>query len=171
MIDVLAASGPFPEYAQKLMLFGRLVGSWDVVDTFYNRDGTVRVVRHGEWHFGWVLEGRAIQDVILAPPLAERAETGAPAHEYGTTVRAYDAKLDAWRVTYVAPVYGATVNLLARPVGDEIWLEGSSPEDKPIRWVFSEITDESFRWRGHESSDEAGTWFMEEEIVARRRGS
>lgn len=171
MIDVLAASGPFPEYAEKLMLFGRLVGSWDVVDTFFNRDGTVRVQRHGEWHFGWVLEGRAIQDVILAPPLAERAETGAAAHEYGTTVRAYDPKLDAWRVTYVAPVYGATVNLLARPVDDEIWLEGRSPDDKRIRWVFCKITDESFRWRGHESSDDGRTWFIEEEIVARRRGS
>ncbi len=168
MIDVLAAPGPFPDYEGKLMLFGRLVGSWDVVDTFYNRDGTVRVQRRGEWHFGWVLEGRAIQDVILAPPLAERAETGAPAHEYGTTVRAYDPKVDAWRVTFVAPVSGATVNLLARAVGDEIWLEGRSPADKPIRWVFSEITDESFRWRGHESSDD-GTWFMEEEIVGRRR--
>jgi len=32
--------------------------------------------QRGEWHFGWVLEGRAIQDVILAPPREERHRTG-----------------------------------------------------------------------------------------------
>jgi hypothetical protein len=30
MIELLRADGPSPEYADKLMLFGRLVGSWDI---------------------------------------------------------------------------------------------------------------------------------------------
>ena len=171
MVDVLAAPGPFPEHAAKLELFGRLVGSWDILGRFFNPDGTVRVERHGEWHFDWVLEGRVIQDVILTPSLAERAETGSPAHEYGTTIRAYDPKEDHWRVTFVAPVYGATVNLIARPVGDQIWLEGTSSAGKPIRWVFSEITEQSFQWNGYESSDEGHTWLREEEIIGRRRGT
>ena len=168
MIDVLAAPGPLPEHADKLMLFGQFVGSWAIEGTFLNPDGTIRSQRQGEWHFGWVLEGRAIQDVICSPPLEERAKTGAPPYEYGTTVRAYDPKLDTWRVTYVAPVNGATITLIARAVGDEIWLEGMSPDGKPIRWVFSDITDDSFRWRGHESSDQGQTWVFEEEIVGRR---
>ncbi len=169
MLAVLAAPGPFPDYADKLMLFGRLVGSWDIEDTHFNPDGTVRAERRGEWHFGWVLEGRAIQDVLISPPLAERQRTGASSHEYGTTVRAYDPTIDAWRITYVAPVFGATVNLLARERGDEIVLEGRAPDGKLNRWVFSEISEEYFRWRGYESSDEGLTWFMDEEMHARRR--
>lgn len=169
MIDVLRADGPYPDYADSLMLFGRLVGSWDIQGTFFNADGTIRVRRRGEWHFGWVLEGRAIQDVIVTPPLAERAKTGEPAREYGTTVRAYDPRTDTWRITFEAPVFGATVNLIARAVGDEIWLEGRSPDGKPIRWVFSEITDESFTWNGYVASDDDETWFRDEEILGRRR--
>src|SRR5947207_1392358 len=107
MLRVLAASGPFPDHTDQLMLFGRLVGSWDIEATYFEADGEVRARRPGEWHFDWVLEGRVIQDVILTPPLADRAETGEPAREYGTTIRAYDPKLDRWRVTFVAPVLGA----------------------------------------------------------------
>jgi hypothetical protein len=169
MIAVLAASGPFPDYADKLMLFGQLVGSWDISDTHFNPDGTVRARRRGEWHFGWVLEGRVIQDVLISPPRDERAKTGASAHEYGTTVRAYDPVIDGWRITYVAPVFGATVNLIARQHDDEIVLEGRGPDGKRNRWVFSDITDEFFRWRGYESSDEGLTWFMDEEMHAHRR--
>ena len=169
MLDVLAASGPFAEHADKLMLFGQLVGSWSVEGTHFNRDGTIKVERRGEWHFGWVLEGRAIQDVIISPPRAERAETGAESVEYGTTLRTYDPKLDAWRVTFVAPVYGATVNLIARQQGDEIVLEGAGPNGTPYRWVFSEITRQRFRWRGYESFDEGASWFLAEQILGRRR--
>jgi hypothetical protein len=169
MLAVLAAPGPFPAYADELVVFGRLVGSWDIDDTHFNADGSIRVVRRGEWHFGWVLEGRVIQDVLISPPLEERAGTGAATHEYGTTVRAYDPRIGGWRVTYIAPVFGATVNLIARERDDEIVLEGRGPDGKLNRWVFSEITDEYFRWRGYESSDEGLTWFMDEEMHARRR--
>jgi hypothetical protein len=34
MIEALKADGPLPEHAQKLMLFGRLVGSWDIEGRF-----------------------------------------------------------------------------------------------------------------------------------------
>ena len=68
MIEALAAQGPFTEYADKLMLFGRLVGGWDIEGKYFNAEGQVTQERQGEWHFGWVLEGRAIQDVILTPP-------------------------------------------------------------------------------------------------------
>jgi hypothetical protein len=116
-----------------------------------------------------VLEGRAIQDVILTPPLAERRKIGAPAGDYGTAIRFYDPRIDAWRVTAITPVFGVIVNLIARPVGDEIVLEGRAPDSKLYRWIFSEITEHTFRWNGYLSADEGRTWFMEEEIRGRRR--
>lgn len=169
MIETLTAAGPFPEYADKLMLFGRLVGGWDIEGRHFSAEGQVTKEQRGEWHFDWVLEGRAIQDVILTPPREERRKNGTPAQEYGTTVRFYDSRIDAWRVTFVAPVFGGVVNLIARPVGDEIVVEGRAPDNKLYRWIFSDITDQTFRWSGYESADEGRTWFMEEEIWARRR--
>ena len=169
LIEVLVASGPLPEHADKLMLFGQFVGSWDIDATYFDPDGTPREKRRGEWHFGWVLEGRAIQDVIISPPREERRRTGAPTHEYGTTLRFYDPRIDAWQVTFVAPVFGGIIELVAREVGDEIVLEGRGSDGKLERWSFSQITGVSFRWRGHVSADEGETWLLGEEMQVRRR--
>src|SRR5919202_1411929 len=62
----LAADGPSEDRADKLMLFGQFVGDWDVDFTVYGADGT-RQTEKAEWHFGWVLEGRAVQDVWIVP--------------------------------------------------------------------------------------------------------
>ena len=113
MIETLRAEGPHPQYADKLMLFGRLVGNWDIEGRAFDESGNVIREVTGEWHFGWVLEGRVIQDVLIAPPRQGR-EPGEQSKSYDTAIRAYDPKIDAWRVTVVAPVYGATVNLIAR---------------------------------------------------------
>jgi hypothetical protein len=168
MIDALTADGPYLESADKLMLFGRLVGSWDIVGRFFDEDGNVKREQAGEWHFGWVLEGRVIQDVIITPPRNGR-EPGEQSKAYDTAIRAYDPKIDAWRVTVVAPIYGAIVNLIAREHGDEIWLEGRAPDNSLIRWTFSEFTDERVLWQGFASGDEGRTWVREEEIILRRR--
>jgi len=170
MIEALAAAGPFPDYADKLMLFGRLVGGWDIEGRHFGTEGQITKEQRGEWHFDWVLEGRAIQDVILTPPREERRKSGAPAEEYGTTVRFYDPRIDAWHVTFIAPVFGGVVNLIARSGDDEIVLEGRAPDNKLYRWVFSDITDQTFCWRGYLSGDEGRTWLMEEEIRGYRRG-
>ena len=169
MIEALHAEGPSPEYAEKMMLFGRLVGSWDIEGRFFDEDGNVIRESTGEWHFGWVLEGRVIQDVLIAPP-REGRDQGQESMAYDTAIRAYDPKIDAWRVTAVFPVYGATVNLIAREHGDEIWLEGRSPpDDNLIRWTFSEFSDERVRWQGYVSKDEGVTWIRDEEIILLRR--
>src|SRR3989442_4408633 len=168
MIEALEADGPFPEHAERLMLFGRLVGSWDIEGRYFDEDGQIIRENTGEWHFGWILEGRVIQDVIISPSRDGR-EPGEPSKAYDTAIRAYDPGTDFWRVTVIAPIYGATVNLIAREHGDEIWLEGPGPDGRSVRWIFSEFTDERVRWQGFVSKDEGRTWVRDEEIVLHRR--
>jgi hypothetical protein len=168
MIEALQADGPYPEYGDKLMLFGRLVGSWDIEGRFFDQDGNIIRETTGEWHFGWVLEGRVIQDVLISPP-REGREPGKQSKAYDTAIRTYDPKIDGWRVTAVFPVYGASVDLIARQHGDEIWLEGRSPENNLLRWTFSDFSDERVRWQGYVSKDEGMTWVRDEEIILHRR--
>jgi hypothetical protein len=168
MIDALAADGPHTAYTERLMLFGRLVGSWDIVGRFLDERGSVIEESTGEWHFGWVLEGRVIQDVLISPS-REAREQGQESKAYDTAIRVYDPKIDGWHVTAVFPVYGATINLTAHEHGDEIWLEGRSPEDNLLRWTFSEFSDERVRWQGYVSKDEGQTWVRDEEIILTRR--
>ncbi|MGD0273331.1 MAG: hypothetical protein ABSB96_06360 [Gaiellaceae bacterium] len=160
-VSLLAADGPAEGLADKLMLFGRFVGAWDVESTSFQPDGTRRE-RIGEWRFAWVLGGRAIQDVLF--------EKGASPDRYGTTIRAYDERADTWHVSWMAPAWHEYVHLVARAVGDRIVLEGAGSDPaRRERWSFNEITDDSFVWRGEASFDEGETWILEQEIRARRR--
>jgi hypothetical protein len=167
-LDALAAVGPISEHRAKMGLFGRLVGSWEIDGRFFEPDGRIKDPHQAEWHFGWVLEGRAIQDVLIRPPRADRRD-GQIWGEYGTTVRTYDRRIDGWRVIWMASVSGRVVNLIAREHGDEIWIEGNGPEGHPYRWTFSEVTDDFFRWQGYVSEDAGVTWFKGQEMIARRR--
>jgi hypothetical protein len=168
MIEALEADGPYPEYADKLMLFGRLVGSWSIEGRFLDEHGNVIRSGTGEWHFGWVLEGRAVQDVLIAPPREGRAP-GEASRSYDTAIRIYDPKIEAWRVTATFPVYGgASIELIAREHDDEIWLEGRNPDGESIRWTFSQFTPDRVRWQGFVSKDDGRTWVRDEEIILTR---
>ena len=70
-LDALGADGPAADRAGRMDLYGRFVGSWDLDVRHFFEDGTERR-RAGEWHFGWALEGRAIQDVWIVPPRGEQ---------------------------------------------------------------------------------------------------
>jgi hypothetical protein len=169
MIQLLDADGPDDVRADGLMLFGRFVGSWDVEATYWDHQGSEIGQRRGEWHFGWVLQGRAIQDVLIAPPLEEQRRTGEAIREYGSSFRLYDPHADTWRVTWFAPVSGTIVDLTARADGDDIVLEGVEPSGMLDRWVFSDIEADSYVWTGHESLDEGRTWPLVERMIVRRR--
>lgn len=169
MIQLLDADGPDAERADGLMQFGWLVGSWDIEAMFWDRDGNVIAERRGEWHFGWVLQGRAIQDVLITPPRDELQRTGGPVREYGSTFRLYDPETDRWRVTYYAPVKGIAVDLTARRDGDRIVLEGVEPSGTLDRWIFSDIAPDAFTWSGYESVDDGRTWPLVERMKVRRR--
>lgn len=115
MLTALHASPPEPALKEKLQLFGQFVGSWDLTIKYYSADGTILRTVAGKWHFDWVLEGRAIQDEWITPPRAVRA--GSIEEGYGTTLRFYDPKIDAWRSTWIGPNKGVVLPFIARRNG------------------------------------------------------
>jgi hypothetical protein len=167
MISALIADRPHPAHADQLRLFGQFVGSWDVDIRNYPPDGPASRVE-GEWHFDWVLEGRAIQDVWIAPKRALRRAADPAPGEYGTTLRFYDPKLGAWRSTWIGPGRGVVRCFIARPVGAEIVLEGSFEPGVTTRWIFSDITPTTFHWRSVESRDGWATERKLQEMFAVR---
>jgi len=168
-LDALGADGPAADRAGKMDLYGRFVGSWDL-DVMQFPEGGVRRQRKGEWHFGWVLEGRAIQDVWIVPPRGElrHGDAAANVNSYGTTLRVYDVRIDAWQIQWTDPVTQIFLQMIGRKQGHDIVQLGNRPDGKLIRWSFSEITTNSFRWRGETSDDEGATWRLNVEFTARR---
>jgi hypothetical protein len=151
--------------------YGWLIGSWDMDVLHYRVDlGSAR--RRGEIHFGWVLEGRAVQDVWIMPPLSERhAGLAAGDTMYGTTLRVWDPALRAWRVTYINPLTGQRDELVGRRAGSDLVQIGRHADGTPIRWNFTDITQDAFRWTGVALAQDGVTWTLEAEFHARRRRS
>lgn len=105
VLDLLAASGPFAGYVERVMLYGQFVGSWDVEATWYGGEEVRRST--GEWHFAWVLGGRGLQDVLYG--------AGAPPDRFGTTLRCYDPEKETWHIAWMQPASGEFVSLQGRP--------------------------------------------------------
>jgi hypothetical protein len=168
-LAALGADGPAADRVGKMDLYGRFIGSWDLDVRQFAEDGTERR-RNGEWHFGWVLEGRAIQDVWIVPPRgAQRAGDAAEnINSYGTTLRVYDPRLDAWRVQWFDPVTQNFSQMVGRAEGEEIVQDGTAADGRLIRWRFLEIEAASFLWRGEISSDQGASWRVVTEFRATR---
>jgi hypothetical protein len=165
--DVVLSDQPDEELAAELKLSGQFVGSWDVSVTNYEGDGS-SITIPAEWHFAWALGGRAIQDVWIASSREARARDGSDG-EWGTTIRFYDLGIGAWRSTGLGPRHHVVMPSMAHRVGDEIVLEGSFEEGVTTRWIFSDITAQSFSWRSVDSRDGGETWALNQEMKAQRQ--
>jgi hypothetical protein len=163
----LVSSAPFGPLASQLATFGQFVGSWDIRWTRPGDDEAPTELV-GELHFGWVLGGRAVQDVWIVPG-RDGGSAGQGRYAFwGTTIRFFDAELGAWRSTWVEPVSGRVRKFIGRAVGGEIHLV-STDEAPLLRWRFTEIDADRFVWLGEFSSDDARSWQLEERMVATRK--
>jgi hypothetical protein len=163
----LHAAGPAGEHAEHLMTFGQFVGAWDLAWTGRDADGEPATMT-GELSFGWVLGGRAVQDVWIVPGRGQPGEGRPPLAFHGSTIRFYDPAIGAWRSTWIEPVNGRVRRFIGRPAGGDIVLL-SDEEDPQLRWRFTDITQESFTWKAETSHDHGATWEFDEEMLATRR--
>jgi len=154
--EALVASGPTEKYPTRMNRFGRLVGRWSVhsrrldeVTGEWNESEFV-------WVVGFILDGRAVQDVSL------RA-TDAGYETIATAVRVYDPAMGAWRVSYFEPGRGEYCHLVATSYrSDGIRQDGTRNDGMLIRWNFSGITDDRYTWESFVSRDEGKTWELDE---------
>ena len=170
MARVLFSDGRSPEIPEADDIYGWLIGRWAAEVRDYEGDGSV-IVGRGEWTFGRVLEGRAIQDVWIAPAPDERpVQTGLKAHvrnRYGSSLRYFDRTQRAWKVIWVNPVTGICNELVGRMVDGRIVQMGSYA-GRAIRWNFNDIEADSFRWTGESLAGDGTTWRLEAEFLAKR---
>lgn len=156
LIGALHAAAPAPDRAEKMRLYGWLIGSWHMDAVVHRDDGTTHK-GEGYIDFGWVLEGRAIQDVWVLPGVF-----------HGTTLRIYDAALDAWHILWSDPVRQYYTRQTGRAQGRDIVQDGTNSAGDLARWSFTEIKPDSFRWLGERSTDGGRNWHLQADYHARR---
>jgi hypothetical protein len=166
-LDALHSRGPAPDRKEKLNLYAWLAGEWDMDVLVAQPDGMQQSLR-GFVSAGWVLQGRAIQDVFAVPGLF-----------YGTSIRFYDPALDAWQVFWIDPMKQVFFRMIGRASGNDIVNEGKEtpelarayglPENSgaTVRWIFTDIKPDSFHWMSRRSTDGVN-WQLQREYFARR---
>jgi hypothetical protein len=168
LAEALSSPGRSPEIAPADDVYGWLIGSWELDVRRYGVDVSARNIK-GEVHFGWVLEGRAVQDIWIMPRRSERTpQLDKSCNMYGTTLRVWDASIQAWRVTWINPVSGSRDELIGRWSGKDIVQIGARANGTSIRWMFTQIMPDSFRWTGEVLESDGHTWRLEGEFLARR---
>lgn len=166
--EALVSQSRSPEIAAQQDIYAPLLGVWNVEARDRTEAGTFKV-SHGEWLFARTLEGRAVQDVWIAPDRSNRPLGGSRfGNRYGTSVRTFDPNTRSWQVTWLNPVTGAFDVLQTRMDGERIVQEGTRRDGQRIRWIFQEITEGTFHWTG-EGQLPDGSWRLEAEFFGRRR--
>ncbi len=160
-LTALGSEAPPADRAKDMDLYGWLIGSWEMDTIRPLADGT-NEVSTGEIHFGWVLEGRAIQDIWIRP------RRPAPSTMYGTTLRIFDPGIGGWHIIWSDPLNQDYSRQIGRAEGKDIVQIGEDSRGLKARWCFTEITADSFHWIGEERSSESDPWKTTYEHFARR---
>ncbi len=170
MLLALGARGPHHDIVvSDNAIYAPLIGSW-YLEVFDLEGDGARRVSEGEWHFGWVLEGRALQDVLVVPSRGERRNgIVAKNNRCATTLRFFDSASGMWRVHFFNPVNQTQEILLGEQQGADIVQKGVDAYGITLREIFSEITIDTFTWR-REIANNFGSWKLKSEYFAKRRG-
>jgi hypothetical protein len=179
MLNALHGTGPATDRAGQMMLYGQFIGSWEG----HTKSKSFHVDANGEIqfddkssfnestlevHFGWVLEGRVIQDVWISPERKE-GNDAAKYGMYGTTIRVYDPKNDQWYITFIDPFTTQSYHrMIGRKIGNDI-VQEYRREGVLTHWIFTDITDDSFHWMWKESTDDGKSWKVQAEFFLHRR--
>jgi hypothetical protein len=57
---------------------------------------------------------------------------------------------------------------VARRISNDIVQIGAFPDGTPIRWIFRDITQNSFRWTGETLQPDGQTWLLQGDFHAHR---
>lgn len=166
MVSALKAVGPHPSLGDQAKVFGRLVGAWDVDYADISKDGTV--TRHtGKLIVGWVMDGRAIQDLWIVDPSGSRQE-----REVYADLRYFDAKTKTWSATFIDPEHASVARFAADAAdGDRVVLKTADIGGADTRWSFNDIGPTSFVFRDEVSGDGGKTWRLRGEDHMTRRST
>lgn len=142
--------------------FAPLIGNWDFdyYDGYYKEKP-----RHvkGEWIFRYVLEGAGVEDIFICPSRATREASPQPDGEYGVAIRMFHPEKKCYDLVYTCT--GRMTRLEFRKEKDK--LVGTRLDCPRQKWVFSEITDDTFHWQ-NVTVLENGDWKINADVYGKR---
>jgi hypothetical protein len=166
MSTALHAPGPHVSLGDQAKVFGRFVGTWEVEYMDILKDGK-ELHRTGQLIVGWVMDGRAIQDLWIVDPSPGRAE-----REVYADLRYFDPKTLTWPAVFIDPEHASVAKFAGGAIAeDRIVLQTSDLGSKQTRWSFNDIGPKAFVFLDEASSDSGKTWKLQAQYRMRRRSA
>ena len=156
-----------PEPPAETEFLGRLVGVWKAERKIRNQDGTwSEAVVEADWMLCYILDGHAIQDDWILPPLDIEIEN----HErfYGTNIRIFNSDSGQWEMAWIDKKNRKLANFTATQNEHELTMEGTN-NSRLIRNTFYNISDNSFDWVQKWTFDQGKSWVPVVEIHCQRK--
>jgi hypothetical protein len=164
--DALHADRPHPHLGGAAQTFDVFTGTWACEYTHLNRAGQPTEQYPGHVIFGWVLDGRAVQDVWIGYSAQAGAEPSV-----GTTIRYLDPDTGQWTVTWINPEDRVVQTLCGGGTDDgRIILHGSGADGAALRWSFENIRPDAFTWRGERQEPGDREWWTSALYTMNRQG-
>lgn len=164
LVRALEAKGPHSTLGEHARFMGRLIGTWDVEYTDFSKSGKV-THRTGELIFGWVMDGRIVQDLWIVDP----SDSGKEREVY-TDLFYFDPKSGTWSTAFIDPEHPSVARFTGGTAGDDrLVLESKDFGAIDTRWSFNDIGTDSLVYRAEESSDGGKTWTLQSEYHMKRR--
>jgi hypothetical protein len=160
----LPAKGPHPSLGDQEKTFGRFVGTWQVEYMDVKKDGT-QLHRTGLFIVGWIMYGRAIQDLWIVDPSPGHAE-----REIYADVRYFDPKTLTWPSVFFDLEQASMAKFSGGAASaDRVVFQSSEIDNHLTRWSFDDTGPNTLEFRDQSSSDEGKTWKLRAEYHMRRK--
>ncbi len=111
-----------------------MIGEFDRRERLRNPDGSWGAWQAGEWIASYIMDGRGVLDETHNFQSGSRT----------ANIRIYDEASATWKVSWFKVPGYSTLVAEGGPVGDEVVFVNPENQD---RWVFYDITPDSYRWR------------------------
>lgn len=164
-VEALLSNGDSGLIPPEYDWYAPLIGDWnfDYYDSLGCKSKTEKRHVKGEWLFRRVLRGAGVEDLFICPSRATLDTDREPDAEYGAALRMFNAERKCYDMVYTCARYMTRL---------EIHKSGENIEchvlNKREKWVFSDITKDTFRWRNMNQCEDGG-WNENIEILARRK--
>ncbi len=147
-------------------LMKKLLGQWEIADSAINAEGQWQAGPGASWHFYTILNGHAVQDDWISPPLHKPApEAG---RQYGTNIRIYNPKQNRWEMAW-ASVKGQQVDTFTATESDAQIVMTGLFNGRSSRITFFNIQANSFDWKlEFQQAEPESTWSEVYRIQAKR---
>jgi len=155
-----------PNAPSETELLGQLTGIWDIEQEIRNRDGSWGETRRAEWHWYYVLDGHAIQDDWIQPPLSAGDVEN---RNFGTNLRIYDTETQTWDMAWIDSTNRGLSSFTATNEDGTVVMVGENPSGRPVRNRFFDMTRDTFEWVQEWTFDDGATWVPVTQIHATRR--